>query len=940
MRCNPLRWLWGLLPLGMLIWLAVVIEEQPIEQDLHQRTQAALAQAGFTWAGTGFDGRDGLVKGIAFQEEHPGQASKIVKNVWGVRVVEADVDLIDLVETYAWSARTTADKITLEGFVPNHEVRNAIHARVKKRFPKFEIDDRMKHARGAPDTKIWLNGIDFGLDRLTQLKAGSLELSSLDMSIDGEARDYSNFKSAKAALEGAMPDGVRLARDNIRPPLISPYLWKSDRTTSQLVLSGHVPSEEIRERIFATAKKTYPSLVIIDRMETGAGAPGAWETTVISTLGQLARLQTGAAELVDTRLKLIGEAPDADTANAVITELKDGLPQDYEFRPSLTFPEPTPPVVSPFTTAIEATPESIRLTGFVPDEETRTQVIEATKKAFPEIAITDEIALGSGQPEGWKRCLLAGLDAVKKLGAGTVDVSDKQLKVSGTTSNEALADAIPGEVRAATTRACEATVEIDLDLPSEPYLTWTARHDGKDNLVLDGQVPDIETLTLLLEAARNKFPNANVDNRMKIASGYSAKWQKVATTGLNLLSLLRSGEASLFGQSLVIRGIASDTAAATAIKDRLAHNLEKHYSGSQYVEVKSDAMIWAEEEAKRKAQAEEIRRREAELEAARQKTEEEAAERLRVEAEQAARLKAAADEEARRNAQAEEDARLKAEEAARREAEAQEAARLKAQADEQARLKAQAEAEAAERQRVEAQKAAEREKAAEIEAARLRAAQVEAELAARRKAEAEEAARLKAAQEAQKIQEAEAKEAARLKAQAEEKARRDAQAAAAAALADEALRKADAAKATDAARRHHEARQQVLTPEQKRVAYNCQQRMRDVAKQGIILFEYAEATLSQKSHATLDRLAEVAKSCPDVDLDVEGHTDSIGQRPDNRSLSLQRANAVIDYLIKAGVSRSRLHPVGYGEDKPVAPNNSSSNRAKNRRIEFSVSRNG
>ena len=64
--------------------------------------------------------------------------------------------------------------------------------------------------------------------------------------------------------------------------------------------------------------------------------------------------------------------------------------------------------------------------------------------------------------------------------------------------------------------------------------------------------------------------------------------------------------------------------------------------------------------------------------------------------------------------------------------------------------------------------------------------------------------------------------------------------------------------------------------------------------------------------------------------------DSIGQRPDNRELSLRRAAAVIDYLVGAGVPREKLDAVGFGEEKPLAPNDSESNRAKNRRIEFSV----
>ena len=139
MKCNLVRWMWGLLPLGILIWIAFIDNKETIQEDLRQRTQAALAQAGFVWAGTAFDGRDALLKGVAFKEEHPGQAADVVRTVWGVRVVEAKVDVIDLVESYTWSAKVEKGTITLEGYVPSEEVRSTILDRVRNRFPEDRI---------------------------------------------------------------------------------------------------------------------------------------------------------------------------------------------------------------------------------------------------------------------------------------------------------------------------------------------------------------------------------------------------------------------------------------------------------------------------------------------------------------------------------------------------------------------------------------------------------------------------------------------------------------------------------------------------------------------------------------------------------------------------------------------------------------------------------
>lgn len=836
MSCNPLRWWWGLLPVAVLIWLAFIWEKEPIQNDLRLRAETALSSAGITWVGTAFDGRDALLKGIAFKEEQPGQAADLVRRVWGVRVVEEKVDLIAFVENYEWSAEKVGNRIVLSGHVPNEEARTNVLKLVKSRFADFTIQDRMELARGAPPQPVWLGGIGFALDRLSQLKSGSLKLTGLDLSLVGEARDFSAFKSAKAALASAVPEGIAVVNNNIRPPIVSPFTWSASRTATHLILSGHVPGDELRERVFGLAKKEHPKVVIIDRMETGAGAPDGWESVAATIISQLARLESGKSDLSDTELTLTGKAPDEDTANAVETEISDAIPKEYRFVADITFPEPKPPLVSPYTTGIDASGDVVRLTGFVPSDDARTALIEAARKAFKDKRIVDQIALGSGQPEGWRRCVLAGLEATSKLGSGTVLVIDKSLKVTATTTDEAMAEALPGEVRAATTRACESDVVLSLDLPSEPDLTWRSLHDGKNTVVLEGEVPNIETLTLLLATARKQFPKADIENRMTIAGGYAAKWQKVASHGITLLSLLRRGEATLIGQELVITGEAADTAAATAVKDRLTHNLPKNYAGRDVIEVKSDAMIWAEDEAKRKAEEAAAARRKAREEAeARSKAEEEAKDRRKEDEESNARGKT--DEQAMPRSNKDEESRAsgKADEEAKPRSKEDEESRAHGKSDEKA--------------------------------------------TARRK----------------NIENAKVHEAAQ--------------------------------------------RTELLLPERHRIstsAIDCQERLNEAARRGAILFAYASADLSHKSRPALDELATIAKSCPGVQLSVEGHTDSIGQRSDNLDLSLRRSQAVIDYLTNAGVPRKRLRPIGHGEELPLAPNNSSANRALNRRIEFTV----
>ncbi|MGW8206978.1 MAG: OmpA family protein, partial [Hyphomicrobiaceae bacterium] len=119
-------------------------------------------------------------------------------------------------------------------------------------------------------------------------------------------------------------------------------------------------------------------------------------------------------------------------------------------------------------------------------------------------------------------------------------------------------------------------------------------------------------------------------------------------------------------------------------------------------------------------------------------------------------------------------------------------------------------------------------------------------------------------------------------------------------------------------------------------AADCEAKLRDAASKGVILFASSSANLRAKSNATLNQLAKVAKGCSKGRIRVEGHTDSTGRASFNKRLSERRAQAVAAYLTKAGVAKDRVEAVGYGQEKPVASNNTADGRAKNRRIEFTV----
>jgi len=101
-----------------------------------------------------------------------------------------------------------------------------------------------------------------------------------------------------------------------------------------------------------------------------------------------------------------------------------------------------------------------------------------------------------------------------------------------------------------------------------------------------------------------------------------------------------------------------------------------------------------------------------------------------------------------------------------------------------------------------------------------------------------------------------------------------------------------------------------------------------------INFDFDKSNIKPQYHQELADFANTMKKYPNVPVEIDGHTDSIGTDAYNQKLSERRANSVRDYLIKKlGLDAKLLTAVGFGESKPIADNKTDAGRAENRRIE-------
>lgn len=101
-----------------------------------------------------------------------------------------------------------------------------------------------------------------------------------------------------------------------------------------------------------------------------------------------------------------------------------------------------------------------------------------------------------------------------------------------------------------------------------------------------------------------------------------------------------------------------------------------------------------------------------------------------------------------------------------------------------------------------------------------------------------------------------------------------------------------------------------------------------------IKFDVNKSTIKPESMGTINYVVKMMTDHPELNFSVQGHTDSDGEVAANQKLSEARAKAVVDAMVKLGISPNRLTSIGFGESKPMVGNDTLEGKAQNRRVEF------
>jgi OmpA-OmpF porin, OOP family len=213
--CNATKWFWpGLVTTAFLTALSGWFIGSSVERDLALRAGDQL-RAGQPWATVTFDGRDGIVAGIAENEIQQREAANIAKSTYGVRVIGNKTVLPMKADPFILSLVKAGEGILLKGNFATTAGRLALIESIERSMPGIAITEELILASGEPEGFDLL--ASFGVSQLADLASGEVTLSNLEYSIKGKPAGLEVYEKLTNAVK-ALPAGGKLKAADIAMP--------------------------------------------------------------------------------------------------------------------------------------------------------------------------------------------------------------------------------------------------------------------------------------------------------------------------------------------------------------------------------------------------------------------------------------------------------------------------------------------------------------------------------------------------------------------------------------------------------------------------------------------------------------------------------------------------------------------------------------------------
>jgi outer membrane protein OmpA-like peptidoglycan-associated protein len=653
---QPARWLWGLIPLGLLWGAGNLALDSAIERDVGLRAEQALAAVAGTTPGARpvvahVDGRDVTIGGEVLSSDGANKAMARLHGEFGVRRTLGGLSQVVAQKPYSWFASRQAESVTLGGFVPDLDTAAANMAVAAAALSGMRIDDRQAVAFGAPEGFAAMAVAM--LAELPKLSSGRVTLDDGRFCVEGKAASPDSFLGLETAMAQAERPGFRAVKCDLEPPTVTPYRWSAEQSDGGVVMRGFYPDQDARRQILAAARQALGAGVALrDEMKPALGEPSAFLAKIARAVGDLARLRQGKVEINGDAYTLAGKGPEAyEACQALRLQIAqlDGpdsvaqaaiecppappppvpvvvpipevpglilhdvlpMPPKPDGAASASEPQPAPappqnPVPAPPAPAPIATPQpvapvpldwsaargesGVRLSGKLPDEAARANILGLMHGLFGDVAVDDRMAIDPAvRPElDLKASTAFALEALSKLKSGSVTIRDKAFAIAGEIADAASLAALR-DLLARGAPAGLTAASLPESVLVRPYgLSLSAVRTG---LRLSGYLPDQAAQQALRSLVADSPLKDRFEDATTVVPGSPAGFTAAARAVLADLLRLDLGSASVVDDRVTLRGLTCRDLIKSEIETSAATGLPQGFKADAVVDLRQTGCV-------------------------------------------------------------------------------------------------------------------------------------------------------------------------------------------------------------------------------------------------------------------------------------------------------------------------------------------------------------
>ncbi len=394
----------------------------------------------------------------------------------------------------------------------------------------------------------------------------SVELDGRDLTLKGVAPSDEAAASALQIADSAYD--VRVAIDGTEAPAVaSPFILRAEKNDGKITLTGNYPDEDTRTSIVEAATAAAPGFEVVDEMTLASGAPEGFSELGAFALSRLQGLSAGAFELSDSKLAINGLASGMDEYDTVIADLAGSLPGAGE----VVSQEITPPTVSPYNWAADYDGSAVTLTGLAPNADARTAIEAAIQTELPDVSVTNNLRIAAGAPAEFKSATDYAAGFFPLLSQGRTSFEDNAFSVSGVAKSSSEFVAVEqrvGELPSGYTLADNSVQPVGVS----PFV-WSIKNDG-ETITLDGFSPSVTVRDETGTKVQSAFPDANVVNNLRIAGGEPTTYAPSIDFSVDLLKHFSSGEISISDSDVFVEGKTDDIDLYDAANAKVADGVD------------------------------------------------------------------------------------------------------------------------------------------------------------------------------------------------------------------------------------------------------------------------------------------------------------------------------------------------------------------------------